>query len=720
MENNQFSYILRRQIQDIFAECSVSNEKGGLQDGDSSVGGPTQGDDPDKQMNFPRGKNRIDQRGLNGHDNTGWIDTRPQINLKKEEDKSIFGHDGKILMVQSYTSLLYEHCQDKVNVVLANRTMHEGRIEMQISGQGESFTLPARLDGNILSSFSPQLKKGVYNLFFFINKEMIYSKLLSCGVNKLSRGMPCLPLHVIEISSSGHVAYCREIKKLPPYNIRVNNHVHTNKGLLKLYALMHKQYSQMANQEGIRDGRVSLGTDYQLHTSSDSDFYDLLSAYKDAYTNHHPYVHGKKGKKEKLYINNIPFLSALNFVSHLEQCRIPPLYKKLLYDQCAYGDKVAIMRYHTRLAPGNYSSGGLCAHVFAKDQLGGSYSVFAFDLVVPGVEKGGRRAIEGATTTSKAKTEYEPPAWTKKNPPVSSLLRFSCNQDSCADMRQWSYVEAIHCRKNDVARKFYLSKGGKRGTNVEGPVAYPVTYPLQCPVPVELINNRNAFKRYAPGIRLSERASLFFEAWDCDILPVGPFVPSADCGTDCSMDCNIHCNRHCEKVCAQMRNLSTLVRSARGDTLSFDDLCEEGQKRDVIKSGGTEKRADEVEKNEQVGKGQEGKGQEDGQGSKEEEDGQGAKGPDDGQGAKKTYDEDDTKGEKRQSSPRRAESKVRPQDEQLKCATKQTQEEAGSKCPLSTFVSFVITIDGKIYHSVLPISRLLLLFVVNYWMYFAD
>ncbi|GAB64962.1 hypothetical protein PCYB_041640, partial [Plasmodium cynomolgi strain B] len=526
MENNQFAYILRSQIQDIFAECSVSNEKGRLQNGDSSVGVPTREDAPHKQMNFPKGKNKIEKDGSNRHENTGWSGRRRESNLKREEE-SIFGHDGKTLMVQSYTSLLYEHCEDKVNVVLANRTMSEGRIEMQISGEGESFILPCTLAGNILSSFSPQLEKGVYNLFFFINKERMYSKLLSCGVEKLSKDMPCLPLHVIEISNFGHVAYCRGINKLPPYNIRVNNHVHTNKGLLKLHDLMYKQYSQMANREGTRDGMVSLGTDYQLHTNSDRHFYDFLSAYKEAYINHHPYVNGKKDKNKKLYKNNINFLSALISDNHLEQRRIPTLYKKLLYDHCSYRDKVAIMRYHSHLPQGGYSSGGLLsAHVFAMDQLGGTYSVFAFDLAMAGVEKGAhrgaRKAVQGAISKG------TPPAWTR-DPPVSSLLRFSCDQDGCADMRQWSYVETIHCRKNDVARKFYLSKGGKWGANVECPLQCPLQCPAECPVPVELINNKNAFKKYSPGIRLSDRISLFFEAWDCDILPVGPFLPSTDC-----------------------------------------------------------------------------------------------------------------------------------------------------------------------------------------------
>ncbi|KJP85297.1 hypothetical protein AK88_05079 [Plasmodium fragile] len=636
MENNQFAYILRSQIKDIFAQCSVSNEKGGLRKSDSCV------DSPRKRMKFPRGRNKIEERGWNGHEDTGWSGRRRESNIKREEAESIFGHDGKTLLVQSYTSLIYEHCEEKVNVVLANRTMHEGKVEMQISGEGESFLLPCKLDGNILSAFSPQLKKGVYNLFFFMNKERMYSKLLSCGVDKLSKDMPCLPLHVIEISNFGHVAYGRGVNKQPAYNIRVNNHVHTNKGLLNLYGLINKKYNQMANREGIRDGRVTLGTDYQLHTNSDNHFYNFLSAYKETYTDHHPQVNGKKGGggKKKVYINNMHLACALKCDNHLEQGRIPWLYKKLLYDQCPHRDKVSIMSYHARLPRGDFSSGGLSAHVFAKDQLGGTYSIFSFDLAMGGVME--------------------------KNPQVSSLLRFNCEGDRCEDMRRWNYVETINCRKNNVARKFYFSNRGKRGIDVE------------CPVPAELINNKNAFKTYAPGIRLSECVSLFFEDWNCDLLPIGPFVPSE------------HFNMECEKVCAQMRELSTLVRNAHGDMLSFDDLCQEGQERDVSKLGGTEKRGD----NHPVGKNEQGK--------KEEDDGH------------------HTQGEKGQSSSGQADSRVLPHDEHLKCATKQTWEEAASNCTLSSFVSFVITIEGKIYHSVLPISRLLLLFVVNYWMHFTD
>ncbi|KMZ88384.1 hypothetical protein PVBG_04583 [Plasmodium vivax Brazil I] len=725
MENNHFAYTLRGQIEGIFAECTLSKEKGGLQNGDSPVGVPTPGDAPHEQVNFSRGKNKVERRGSNRYEDTGWSGRRGESNLKREEE-SIFGNDGKTLMVQSYTSLLYEGCEDKLHVLLANRTMKEGRVEMQINGEGESFNLPCRLAGNVLSSFSPPLEKGVYKLFFFINKERMHAKLVSCGVDMLCRGvpsrdmpsrgilskdMPWLPLHVIEMSRFDQVGHSRGMNNLPPYSIRANNHVHTSRGLLKMYGLMHKQCRQMANREGTRDGRVTLGMDYQLHTNSDRHFYGFLSAYKEAYTKQHPQVNGKRGENKNLHINSINFVSSLNFENHLEHCRIPTMYKRLLYDHCAYGDKAVIMSHHTRLLQGDYSSGGLSAHVFVKDQLGGPYSVFAFDLAMGGVEnRAGReahKAVQGATSRG------IPPPWTK-NPPVSSLLRFSCDQDSCADMRQWSYVEAIPCRKNDVAREFYLTGRRARGANVESsaectahrPMNRPVNLPVErdCPVPVELINHRNAFKTYAPGIRLSERVSLFFEAWDCAALPVEPFSQLSDC------------NVHCESVCAQMRGLSALVRSARFDALSFEDLCEGGQKWGVIKSGGTEKMNGGDEKA-------------DGQGGHEEDDALRAKGEDDAlqangeDDALRTNGEDDqhdADGAKRRSGPRRAGPQVRPHDEHPKCATKQTRAGAASNCPLSSFVSFVITIDGKIYHSVLPISRLLLLFVVNYWMHFAD
>ncbi|GAW79471.1 hypothetical protein, conserved [Plasmodium gonderi] len=654
MEKTHFTYVLRNQIQDIFENYNASNmvdeekisknrnddkEIQDLRNNDKFVNTHLYVDRKHAEVDYWRVRKKIDEQCEKELRDEKWNNKRREKNLEYESE-SIFVDDGKTLVVENYTSLIYENCEDKMNILLINKNIVEGRIEMQIKGKKDIFTLPCKLWGNVLSSFLPQLERGVYDIFFFINKEMMMIKLLTTGMDNLCKNVKCLTLHVIEISNFGHVSYGRK-DRLPHYNIRVKNNVYTNKELLKLYNVLYKKYNHISSYEQNRNGRIRVGENYKLETDSDSQFYDLLASYKNAYSNQTLSSTGKGKKKKNLNLNNINFVSSLNFEQNVEQSRIPILYKKLLYDQCDYQNKKTIMHFHTKVVQIE-PTGGFCTHIFTQNELQGDYSIFAFNLVptfLGNVNIWCREAFP-VKSMKKEKKNY-----------LSSLLIFRCDNTSCSDMRFWKYVKTIKCEKNDIAKYFYINK--RDGV---------ITDMVQCPVPPELINNKNIFKKYSQGIKISEQVSIFFERWDDDVLPIRTFIRT-------KVDDKLYYTK--------IKELTDSIKKERENILSFDDFCEKNQeeltprqktnlhaKQNFIKSVETEKNEnrENLEKN----------------------------------------------------------SSLPQNDNQMKGITGK-----GQKCPTieylhNNFVSFVIILNGKIYHSVIPISNFLLLFVVNYWMHFVD
>ncbi|CRG98712.1 conserved Plasmodium protein, unknown function [Plasmodium relictum] len=539
---------------------------------------------------------------------------------------SIFFPSKNYLIIENYTSVIYENCEEKVNIILANKNLPEGRIEIQIKGK-ESFIIPCRIYKNILSCFLPQLEKGIYQLFFFINKEMMLIKLLRPGI-ELTEDSKFLSLHVIEITDFGHCLKSKSVKS-KKYNISVNNNIYTNKELIKLYNSIYKNYKD-AVSENKRNSRIAVGSDYKLQNISELNFYNFLKCYKDECIDH-----SFRKNKNEIDVNNLNFVSQLNLEKGIQQNRIPILYKKLLYDSCIYENKMAIIHFHSKFFeydPFNVMS----AHIFTKDTLKDGYTIFAFNLI-PVFHKEKERSsytkvdiqkdieennlfnmlnnTEKIEENKKENTNY-----------ISTLLMLKSNETNCADVRMWKYIDTINCKKNNISNNFYINKD-----------SYENVY---CPVPKELINNKNVFKKYSEGLKISEKVSIFFESWNDDILPVHKFVNLFEY------------NFPYKKI----KNLSNYIKNKKDDFLLFSDF-------DIKNSENNKKYHSIILKNQNI------------------------------------------------PTPKKSTPNENQNNNEL-------EKKISLEYLLNNFVSFVLVIEEKIYHSVIPINKLLLLFIINYWMHF--
>ncbi|SBT70561.1 conserved Plasmodium protein, unknown function [Plasmodium malariae] len=538
MENAQFKYVLRGRIHNIFEK---HNFTGFLKDEVLNRG---DNENKDKE-NFSSFKHIIsDKDDINEEEGGHWKVHKQTINNNErryigsserprfdkfggyhvaewggdnltEEEKCIFPKKRKYLIVENYTSIVYENCEDKVNIILANKSIQKGRIEIQIKGK-ECFTIPCTINKNILSCFFPQLERGMYHLFFFFNKEMMYIKLLRPGF-ELTEDSKCLLFHVIEIND---YSYCLDSKKRTntKYNISIKNNVYTNKELLKLYDKIFKEYNVAATKEKREDTKIAIGNNYKLKNNNDDNFYNFLKCYKDEFIDH-----SFRAKKNKIDTNNMNFITQLNIEKGIPQSRIPILYKKLLYDNCIYENKMIIMHFHSKIFefdPFNV----LSTHIFTTDELKDGYTIFAFNIIpiIQGENKKRKvkqkkmkdmKMMENYSSHKMDTTKHVEKnisfinmhSTGKKKGYFSTLLMFNSDETNCADVRLWKYINAIKCVKNSTSNNFYIKKNYYENN-------YENSYEknIQCPIPNELINNKNVFKKYAEGLKISEEDLFFF------------------------------------------------------------------------------------------------------------------------------------------------------------------------------------------------------------------
>ncbi|SBS81441.1 conserved Plasmodium protein, unknown function [Plasmodium ovale curtisi] len=663
MEKTQFKYFLKGKIDNIFEKYNRVNVLSDMlgKEGDIENGGKEEYAEVINNHPYENSTNEEDEY---------WQFRNSMVdydikNSKRNMENTYFNFINnfsllskpKFLIVENYTSIIYENCEDKINVILANESIIEGKIEIQVKGK-ESYMIPCNVYMNVLSCFFPQLERGIYHLFFFVNKEMIFIKLLFPGMtfNDYSKS---LPLHVIEIKDFG---YCVENKwdKNTKYNISVHNNVYTNRELLKMYNNMYKNYT-MISQVNRRNIKIGVGKNYKLEINNDEDFYDFLKSYKDIYTNH-----SFRNKNNNIHVNNVNFISQLNLEGEISQSRIPILYKKLLYDNCIYKNKMIIMYFHSVIFEYNPFN-VLSVHIFTKDELKDGYTIFAFNLI-PILNNENEKMEENSPFHKMDKktgvnveegTSFNILKWLekkkknkkkKKKSYLSTLLMFHADEDNCADVRLWNYIRTIVCVKNGTSSNFYINRDSLKND-------------IQCPVPPELINNKNVFRKYAEGLKISEQVSIFFEKWNDDVLPVQKFV---------------HSSLH-DLSFGKMERLSNLVKSdamknEEGDILllhSFHHKCEESENErgkhqtEIIEKGESNNsyRFDKIGCNEKAGS-----------------------------------DQHDHNGKGEENLEKR-----------------ETME-----CLHNSFVSFVFIVNGKIFQSVFPINKILLLFVINYWMHFVD
>ncbi|SBT75655.1 conserved Plasmodium protein, unknown function [Plasmodium ovale] len=651
MEKTQFKYFLRGKIDHIFEKYNRVNVLSDMlgKEGDTENGGKVEYAEVKNNHPYENSTNEEDAYWQFRNNMVDYDVKSSKRNMENTYFDSINNFSSltkpKFLIVENYTSIIYENCEDKINVILASESMIEGKIEIQVKGK-ESYMIPCNVYMNVLSCFFPQLERGIYHLFFFVNKEMTFIKLLFPGMvfNDYSKS---LPLHVIEIKDFG---YCVDNKwhKNTKYNISVHNNVYTNRELLKMYDNMYKKY-KMTSQVNRRNIKIGVGKNYKLEINNDEDFYDFLKSYKDIYTDHSSRkknnnihansvngvngVNGVNNVNSVNGVNNVNFISQLNLEGEISQSRIPILYKKLLYDNCVYKNKMVIMYFHSIIFeydPFNV----LSVHIFTKDELKDGYTIFAFNLI---------------PIYSNENEKME------ENSPLHKMdkktgVNVGEDEDNCADVRLWNYIRTIVCVKNGTSGKFYINRDALKND-------------MQCPVPPELINNKNVFRKYAEGLKISEQVSIFFEKWNDDVLPVQKFVHSSSHGLSFG----------------KMERLSNLVKrdamkNEEGDILllhSFRHKCEENENErgkyqtEIIEKGESNNSYcfDKVGCNEKTGS-----------------------------------DQHDQNGKGEENLEKR-----------------ETME-----CLRNSFVSFVFIVNGKIFQSVVPINKILLLFVINYWMHFVD
>ncbi|CRG94341.1 conserved Plasmodium protein, unknown function [Plasmodium gallinaceum] len=623
MKNTEFKYVLRNRIKKIFE--NNSNLK--VLDDELIKKNNNEDDDSKKFDNLKYvNSDKIDLCNSNSYStNYKKIIIDEEDNSFNYNKNSIFFNGKNYLIIENYTSVIYENCEEKVNMVLANKSIPEGRIEIQINGK-ESYIIPCSIYKNILSCFFPQLEKGIYHLSFFINKEMILIKLLRPGL-ELTEKLKFLSLHVIEITDFGYYLKNKN-RRSKNYNISINNNIYTNKELIKLYNSIYKNYRDIYC-ENKRNPKIAVGNNYKLQNISELNFYNFLKCYQDEFIDH-----SFRKNKNKIDVNNLNFVSQLNLEKGIQQSRIPILYKKLLYDNCIYENKMIIMHFHSKFFeydPFNVIS----AHIFTKSELKDGYTIFAFNLI-PVFYKENKdsfytqvdeqKDIEkpnlfNLLSNSQKKGENENINY------VSTLLMLKSDETNCADVRMWNYIDTIECQKNKISNNFYLNKSSYED--------------VHCPIPHELINNKNIFKKYSEGLKISEKVSIFFENWNDDILPVQKFVNLFEY------------NLPYKKI----KNLSNFIKNKNDDFLLFNDF--------YLKNNGNNEKCNSIileDKNNLSTL------------------------------KKLTADENKNNNE--------------------------LEKNYSFDYLLNNFVSFVLLIEGKIYHSVIPINKLLLLFIVNYWMHF--
>lgn len=591
------------------------------------------------------------------------------------------------LLVENYTSVIYESCEDKINILVVNSGLPGGIIEAQIKGK-EDFLIPCSYSKNILSFFSPQLEEGVYQLRFYLNKELLFIKLLRDN-EKLREALKSVPLHVIKVSdfASSVIEKKDSPKGKRVYQLRKTNNVNTHKELLKIYNSTYKEYGKNENR---RDNQIMLGHNYRLQNTSDIDFYSFLKCYNAQFVDHTFRKNGIRKENDCVYesnrnilnnTNTINFVSPLNLEHNVEHNRIPIMYKKLLYDNCIYENKKIIMQFHNtifELEPFKV----LSAHIFTKSELKDGYSIFAFNLV-PLAENSkyeevkellsgtlafpligetedncdllnetsrttnGNNLIaanpvvpsEGNTNNNRynsnnnnnSSNSSSNSARKIKNY-MSSLYMFQSDETNCADIRLWKHQESFICRKNKRADNFYISKED-------------CCKDIKSPIPPELINNKNIFKKYADGMQIADNVSIFFEPWNEEVMPVKKF----------------HSLFNTELPLKKIQHVCSLINGVKDDYFLFD----------------------------------------------------------------KSFNQyDDSSDTIIGSSNHFVESKGHKMEQEKKNLQKMNNLQGTNRQILehlrTNFVSFVLIVDGKIYNSVIPINKFLLVFIINFWLHFVN
>lgn len=597
------------------------------------------------------------------------------------------------LLVENYTSIIYESCEDKINILVVNSGLPGGIIEAQIKGK-EDFLIPCTYSKNILSFFSPQLEEGVYQLRFFLNKELLFIKLLRDN-EKLGEALKSVPLHVIKINDFASSVVEKKdspnIKRM--YKLSKTNNVNTNKELLKIYNSTYKEYGKYENR---RDNQIMLGHNYRLQNTNEIDFYSFLKCYSAQFVDHTFRKNNIRKEKSNVYetnrnilnnTNTINFVSPLNLEPNVEQNRIPIMYKKLLYDNCIYENKKIIMQFHNsvfELEPFKV----LSVHIFTKSELKDGYSIFAFNLIplaknskneevnellsgtlafpliretednssdflneTSRITKGNNLITANSLGPSEDNTNYS--KYSNNNNRnsarkirnyMSSLYMFQSDETNCADIRLWKHEETFTCRKNKRADNFYISKED-------------CCRDVKSPIPPELINNKNIFKKYAEGVQIADNVSIFFEPWNEEVMPVKKF----------------HMLFNTELPLNKIQHVCSLVSGVKDDYFLFDESFNQSDDNSDTEKGSSNYFVESTEQKVE-------------QETKE---------------LKETKDLKEAKGLRE---------------------TKELQKtKRGILEHLRTnFVSFVLVVDGKIYNSVIPISKFLLVFIINFWLHFVS
>lgn len=667
MENKVCNYSLRSRIESIFKGYNNminSNEE------------LIQNSDVERDCNTETCLNK--EKYMNKNEEC----IRIKRKISNDDNMSIFIKGRKYLFIENYTSVIYEKCEDKLNIILANKYLEQGIIEVQLKGN-VTFIIPCCLNKNILSCFLPQLERGLYHLFFFFNKERMFIKLLRPG-SELSDDIKSIPLHVIEITDFSHGLKKNKITdKNKEYIINsTHNNFYTNKELIKLYNNIYNNYNNIYNDEYKKNNKISLQKNFYLHYNNEEHFYNFLNSYKDQFIDHssfttkmrNSYQHNKdierekreKNQKNSLDINNMNFISQLNLEKHVAQSRIPILYKRLLYDNCIYENKMVIMHFHTKIFEYNPFN-ILSTHIFTKSEIEkDGYIIFAFNI------------IPITINTNKNKSKYinsyhNEDIYKKKNinkkinyssnilnssgekkeeignSYMSTLFILNSDERNCVDIRLWRYIKTVECNKNDISNNFYLSKNNYKN--------------VVCPISPQLINNKNIFNRYSEGLKISDKVSIFFEDWNEDILPVQKFVNSFEYDIPYK----------------KLNELSNYVEDINGDILLYNDFNENDKNDhvcdDTIKS-----------QNESIN----------------------------------GYQYNNNESELITNTSMNQNNFYIKDMEKNKINNKDKMNKISMKYLFNNFVSFVLIIDEKIYHSVTPINKFILLFIINYWMNFVE
>lgn len=627
---------------------------------------------------------------------------------KTNETESIFNNDSynkcisrfslvkECLLVESYTSIIYENCEDKINVCIANKGLPEGIIEAQIKGKN-SFLIRCNYFKNLISFFAPQLEIGVYTLTFFLNKELLCVNLLTDSIDT-EKQYKSLPLHVIAINDFGSSVNSRttgSISKKKRFELKKANNIHTNKELLKIYNSICKEYG---NKENGRNSQLMIGYNYKLRNTDDINFYSLFKSYNDQFVNH-TFPNNYKKEKDSDYannrntINNINFSGPLNFEPLVEQNRIPIMYKKLLYDNCIYENKKILMQFHTNLFELDPFE-VLSVHIFTKENLKDGYSIFAFNLIPLakdakqlGVNEAfldaskllTRDEIDGITDTDVFKERRaianidDLVSIDRKNKNInknsnfnitdkakdykSSLYMLQSDETNCADIRLWKHLDTFTCRKNKRATDFYIKKK-ECCTNI------------QSPVPPELINNKNVFKKYAEGIKISDNVSIFFEQWNEDVMPIKKFIDPFNA----------------EKPLKKIQRVCSLIKDVKADYLLFDEYFNNMCFDNALNKGNNEANNNDSNKYNNL-----------------------------------TYNNMQKQEQGNvDNSDRKTEQTTEKGNGEGKGNDKNILQKKIMDHLQNNFVSFTLVVDGKIYNSVVPISKFLLVFIINCWLYFVD